>query len=295
MPGPISLGCCDRMTEKRRVFKFRRGEWVFGEKTYILGIVNITPDSFSDGARSNCDPQFQVEHAGRLLAEGADALDLGAESTRPGYRPISAEEEWGRLGPVLKAVRQAYPDVPISVDTSKRAVAERSLDEGANIINDIWGLAKEPSIATVTAQAGAGLILMFNQDADPKTPIALPQMRGFFQKALAEVIRAGVESDHVLIDPGIGFRVQGAAIWQTLTHLPHLSHLGAGILIGHSRKRFVGAVADVSSPAKRDLATAVLSAFVALGGADVVRVHDAHATRQALAIAYRWRETSGHY
>ncbi len=277
----------------RRVFKFRRGEWILGEKTYILGILNITPDSFSDGALANSDPDVQVARAERLLSNGADGLDLGAESTRPGHQPILEAEEWARLGPVLKAVRAAYPQVPLSVDTFKRGVAEKSLSEGADIINDIWGLSRDPGIADAVARAQAGLILMFNQDEDPQTPVSIAQMRDFFFSALAVANQAGVDAEQVLIDPGIGFRVQGKDIWNTLTHLHHLSGLGSGILVGHSRKRFLGAVADVAKAAERDLATSVVSALVALGGADVVRVHDASSTRQALAIAHQWRAARG--
>ncbi|PSR21310.1 MAG: dihydropteroate synthase [Sulfobacillus acidophilus] len=283
------------MTTSNRVFKFRQGEWVLGHKTYILGILNVTPDSFSDGSPANGDPAVQVARAERLLADGADGLDLGAESTRPGHRPISEEEEWARLGPVLKAVRAAFPRVPLSVDTSKRVVAERSLSEGCDIINDIWGLSRDPGIAVLAGQAKAGLILMFNADEDPRTPVAIPEMRNFFVSALARADEAGVDTEHVLIDPGIGFRVQGDSIWHTLTHLSQFSQLGSGILIGHSRKRFVGTVAEVPAAAERDLATAVISAFVGVSGADVVRVHDARSTRQALAVAYRWRMARGDY
>lgn len=281
------------MNPPLRRFYFRDKQWELNGKTHILAIMNITPDSFSDGSAANRDPGYQVEKAARLLEDGADALDLGAESTRPGHAPISAEEEWERLGPVLKRVRKVFPDVPISVDTYKRATANQALSEGADIINDIWGLTRDPGIAASVAAAGAGLILMYNTPEDPSLPVPMKFMRQFFVDALETAYGAGVSTDRVLIDPGIGFRLQGPSVWQVLTRLEQLSDLGCGILVGHSRKRFLGAAAHISDARDRDAATAVLSALVALNGADVVRVHNPAATRQAIQIAEQWRTAGG--
>lgn len=276
-----------------RVFRYRGGQWDLGGRTYILGILNVTPDSFSDGSAKNSDPSYQVERAGRLLEEGADGLDLGAESTRPGHQPLSADEEWHRLEPVLLAIRNAYPEAPLSVDTYKAVVAERALAAGADIINDIWGLSNDADMARVAASFRAGLIVMFNGSGDPSVPVGLDAIRGFFERALTTADQAGIPSEALLVDPGIGFRLQGEGVWEVLTHLEHFRGLGAGILIGHSRKRFIGAATGTADPSERDLATAVLSALVALGGADVVRVHNPWTTRQALLMAEQWRAAGG--
>ncbi|MCL5116290.1 MAG: dihydropteroate synthase [Firmicutes bacterium] len=261
-----------------------------GQKTYVLGILNVTPDSFSDGSVQNIDPHYQVEKAARLLEEGADGLDLGAESTRPGHQAVSPEDEWERLGPVLRAVRKAFPTVPLSVDTQKAAIAYRALAEGADIINDIWGLSREPAMARAIMDHGAGCILMYNVEGNPAEPVSVAELRAFFTRQLEET---SIPPETVLIDPGIGFRVQGDSSWQALTHSHELSNLGAGILIGHSRKRFLGAAAGVVNPGERDLATAVLSALLAVDGVDVLRVHNPDATRQAVAVAQQWRRFHG--
>lgn len=276
-----------------RAFRYRQGRWQLGEKTYVLGILNLTPDSFSDGSRRYDDADFQVERVRELLADGADALDLGAESTRPGYQPIAWDEEWRRLAPTLRAVRQQFPQCPLSVDTSKVEVAERAIDEGADIINDVWGLSRDPALARAAARAGLGFIAMFNDPGDPAMPVSVQSMRQFFCRALTTALDQGLGGGQVLIDPGIGFRLQGDSIWEILTHLDDLAGLGAGILIGHSRKRFLGRVGAVDQPQDRDSLTAMVSLLAALNGADVVRVHNPRATRQALAIAHQWRKASG--
>ncbi len=276
-----------------RWYRFRGGAWDLSERPHIFGILNVTPDSFSDGEEANRDPSHQVEKARRLIQHGADGLDLGAESTRPGHRPVSWDEEWERLDPVLRAVRRALPGIPLSIDTQKAEVAERALEVGADIINDIWGFARDPRLARIVADAGAGAILMFNRAEDPSLPIAVDDLRDFFMRQLHGASRAGIAPDQVLIDPGIGFRVQGDASWALLRQLEGLRGLGAGILVGHSRKRFLGRTAHVPEARDRDLATAVVSALVALEGADVLRVHDPASTRQALLIANQWRMARG--
>jgi dihydropteroate synthase len=276
-----------------RWYHFRGGAWDLNQRPHIFGIMNVTPDSFSDGGTTNHDPLFQVEKAERLLQQGADGLDLGAESTRPGHQPVPWREEWERLDRVLRAVRRALPDVPLSIDTQKAEVAERALDAGADIINDIWGFSRDPRLARVVSQSGAGAILMFNRAEDASLPIAMDDLRNFFLGQLDWALEAGIPHERVLIDPGIGFRVQGDASWSILHQLERLRGLGAGILVGHSRKRFLGRAANVPEARDRDLATAVVSALVALEGADVLRVHDPASTRQALLIANQWRMARG--
>lgn len=277
-----------------RHFRFRSGAWPLGEKTYILAIINVTPDSFSDGRQQALDPAYQCERAGRLIEEGADGLDLGAESTRPGSTPISPGEEWSRLEPVLRAVRRAFPNTPISVDTYKASIAERALGEGADIINDIWGLTRSPDMASLVARSHAGYIGMFN-GPPARQPITIGQVRTFFQGLLRQTFQAGLSHEAILIDPGVGFRLQGKDSWEVLTHLGLLSGIGSGIMVGHSRKRFIGHVTGVAEAQDRDLPTAVLSALMARDGVDVVRVHNALATRQALQIVQQWEGSRGNH
>ncbi len=276
-----------------RWYHFRGGAWDLNQRPHIFGIMNVTPDSFSDGGTTNLDPLFQVEKAERLLQQGADGLDLGAESTRPGHQPVPWRQEWERLDRVLRAVRRALPDVPLSIDTQKAEVAERALDAGADIINDIWGFSRDPRLARVVSQSGAGAILMFNRAEDASLPMAMDDLRSFFLAQMDWALESGIPHERVLIDPGIGFRVQGDTAWSILHQLERLRGLGAGILVGHSRKRFLGRAANVPEARDRDLATAVVSALVALEGADVLRVHDPASTRQALLIANQWRMARG--
>lgn len=276
-----------------RVFHFRRGQWTLGERPYILGILNVTPDSFSDGSPAWRDPQYSIGRVGTLIDQGADAVDIGAESTRPGHVPISAGEEWMRLEPILTGVRERFPEVPISVDTYKPEVALRALEQGVDIINDIWGLSRDPALASLVHDARAGYIGMFNQPGDPTELVALADIQNFFGQMLETAAKAGLSPDSVLIDPGIGFRVQGDSTWRVLTHLAMFSGLGAGTLVGHSRKRFLGSAANIANARDRDAATAIVSALIVLGGADVLRVHNPEITRQAILIAQQWRRADG--
>lgn len=277
-----------------RHFRFRRGTWTLGDKVYILAIMNVTPDSFSDGAPVNRDPGYQVEKAVRLVEEGADALDLGAESTRPGHTTITGEEEWARLGPVLKAVGRALPDIPLSIDTQKSWVAERALDAGADIVNDIWGFSHDATMPSVVARYGAGAVLMYNEDENPEAPVHGDALRTFFGQQVQVAQDAGISPGALLLDPGIGFRVQGEASWAILGALHQFQGIGSGILVGHSRKRFLGRVAGIPEAAQRDGATAALSALLAAEGhTDVLRVHNPARTREAILVAQQWRRFHG--
>lgn len=276
-----------------RLFRFRDRMWSLGEKTYILAIMNVTPDSFSDGRVDNLDPAWQVDKAHQLLEQGADGLDLGAESTRPGHQPVPAEEEWARLGPVLEAVRRSLPEVPLSIDTQKSSVAARALDAGADIINDIWGLARDPQMASRIAAHRAGAVVMYNGTGIPNVGPSLAEVIQFLARQTETAVSAGIDREAILVDPGVGFRVQGDAAWDVLTHLPALAPIGAGVLVGHSRKRFLGALVGNPAPINRDGVTAALSALLAAHGADVLRVHNPSATREALQVARQWRSFHG--
>ena len=192
------------------------------ERTYVMGVLNITPDSFSDGG-TFLDPGVAVEHALRMAAEGADCIDIGGESTRPGAPPVSAEEEWERIGPVLKRLGRC--PVPISVDTTKAAVAGRALDAGVAIVNDVSALRFDPALAGVVAEAGAGLVLM-HMRGTPRTMQEHPsygdvvaEVRAFLAERLQVAVAAGIPPEAILLDPGIGF---GKAVEHNLTLLRRL-------------------------------------------------------------------------
>lgn len=278
---------------RTREFHFRRGTWSLGgEKVYLLAIMNVTPDSFSDGGAYNEDPVYQLEHATRVFEEGADGLDIGAESTRPGYVPITMDEEWRRLRPVLQALRARFPDRVISVDTQKSEIARRALEDGADIINDIWGFSQDPGMVEAIGAAGAGAIMMFNQ-AFTENTVTVEEVKSFFRQKMGAASRYGISPSAILVDPGIGFRIQGESSWTMLHHLKDLADIGAGVLVGHSRKRFLGTVSGESRAAERDVATAMLSGFLATSGADVLRVHNPGFSRQAIHVARKWTDNSG--
>lgn len=252
-----------------------------------MGVVNVTPDSFSDGGLY-LDPAHAVDHARRLLADGADILDLGAESTRPGSTPVSVDEELGRLLPVIERL-VADGIRCISVDTSKSEVAEHALSAGASWINDVTGLA-DPRMASVATAADA-LVLMHQR---PTTAGAVSDAV-HYDDVVAEVARrldeartaavtAGVDADRIVLDPGIGFGKTVDDNLVLLASLPTLAALGQPLLVGASRKRFVSAVSGATDIEERDLATVGAGCVAALGGATMLRVHDVRSHRLALAV-----------
>lgn len=246
----------------------------------------MTPDSFSDGGCLT-DADAALARAERLVEQGADGLDLGAESTRPGYASVSVEEEWKRLASPLRRIRERYPG-PISVDTQKAEIARRALAEGADIINDIWGCAKDPEMARVLAKSRAGLVLMFNrQPAYAEGCVELAEMRRWIERQIQRLDSMGMGPGRILVDPGLGFGMGVADNWTVVKNLQAFSDLGAGILLGPSRKRFLGEVSG-RPPAARDVATAALCALAVREGVDVVRVHCPDVVKDALAVADRW-------
>ena len=247
----------------------------------LMGIVNVTPDSFSDGGRF-VTPEAALAQARRLADEGADLLDIGAESTRPGHTPVPADEEWQRLAPVLPGIVAAF-DGAVSVDTSKAAVAERALAAGACIINDVWGLQRDPAIADVAAAAGAAVVVMHNREtADPALDI-VADMEAFFDRSLAIAARAGIAERHLILDPGIGFGKTKAQNFEALRAVPQLARRGWPVLIGVSRKSLWGALlgADI---ADRLVPTLAANLATATTGARMFRVHDVAEHRAAFAV-----------
>jgi len=269
---------------QRKKFKLRlrSGTLSVGERTLIMGVLNVTPDSFSDGGKF-FDGKRAVEHALKLQRDGADILDIGAESTRPGSEPISAVEELRRLLPVLDALRGKLK-IPISIDTQKSAVAEIALGAGAQIVNDVSGLRSDPRLAEIAAQHRAPLILM-HMRGNPRTMQKGPFARDVMQDVAAGLRasigvarRAGVAKSQIVVDPGIGFGKSFAQNYELLAKLAGLAKLGYPILVGTSRKGFLGATLAKNGktvPAEERMwATAATVAASILNGAHIVRVHD---------------------
>lgn len=253
-----------------------------------MGILNVTPDSFSDGGEF-LGLDEAVSQGRRLIAEGADIIDIGGESTRPGAEPVGAEVESARVVPVIRALA-GESDIALSIDTTKALVAERAVEAGAHIVNDVGGLGLDPRMAQVVANTGAGLVVMHMQGT-PRTMQHAPtydDLMGEIVQALGDSIEAGlsagVEKQAIMVDPGIGFGKTLAHNWTILAELRHLDSLGCGILVGASRKRFLQALVG---PERNDLeaATVATSVAAALGGAHVVRVHDVRAHASAMRVA----------
>ena len=267
-----------------------------------MGIVNVTPDSFSDGG-DFLDPERAVAHGIALASEGADLLDVGGESTRPGAAAVGAEEELGRVIPVIEGLRAAGRELPISIDTSKAAVAERALEAGASIVNDVTALSDE-RMAPLCADAGCGLILM-HMKGTPRTMQENPtyedvvgEVRDFLAAALARAVAAGVDEEAVRLDPGIGFGKTVEHNLELIDRLGELRSLGRPLVLGASRKRFIGTITgrEVGDRVGGSLAANVIGVA---RGAEMLRVHDVRAAREALLVAEAilgrrdWREPEG--
>jgi dihydropteroate synthase len=249
----------------------------------VMGILNITPDSFSDGGQF-FDPQRAIAQARRMVAEGADILDIGAESTRPygGMAPVTADEEWRRLTPVLPAA--VALGVPVSIDTMKAAVATKALAAGAAIVNDVWGLQRDPDMARVVAAHGIPIVIMHNREAADATIDIMADIAAFFSRSLDIAARAGIARDNIVLDPGIGFGKTPEQSITAIARLAELKSFGLPLLIGASRKRFI----DNISPAPPDqrLGGSIASHLSAVAsGAVIVRTHDVAETVQALKVA----------
>ena len=254
-----------------------------GRRTLVMGILNVTPDSFSDGGRF-ASLEAARDQAGILVAEGAALVDIGGESTRPGHVPVSAEEEQARILPVIRDLGPRL-SVPISVDTYKASTARVALEAGAAIVNDVWGLQREPDIAVVAAAHGAPVMVMHNREAiDPAIDIVADMLR-FFERSLSIARRAGIADCDIVLDPGIGFGKSWAQHLEALRRLPEIRALGFPVLVGVSRKSLLGRLQDSETkPVDRlfgSIASHVLSATL---GADIVRVHDVRAHVDALRI-----------
>jgi dihydropteroate synthase len=265
------------------------------DRPRILGIVNVTPDSFSDGGRlGSIDDARRLIDA--LIADGADVIDIGGESTRPqGAVPISADEELRRVMPVVEASLHDHPETPVSVDTVKAAIADRALETGASIINDVSGFRLDADMALVCARGGAGVVLMHSRgDVGDMATFAHavygPDPVGEIVSELASSVGvaegAGINADQIVVDPGIGFAKRGEHSLAVLGQLRRVVAMGHPVLVGVSRKRFIGELTGVTNPADRFAGTIAANVTALERGARLFRVHDVKLARQALDVAW---------
>ena len=260
-------------------------EW--GARTYVMGIVNVTPDSFS-GDGLGTDRDAAVKQGMRMVREGADMLDVGGESTRPGHVAITAAEEITRTQEVVERLAREV-DVPVSIDTYKIEVAQAAVEAGATIINDIWGLTRSPAMADLAAKSGSALVLMHNQDGTEYGADLMHEVASYLREAVRRAIDAGVPKERVIVDPGIGFGKTADQNWEVMRRLGELRELGQPILIGTSRKSFIGKLLDNQPAGERLEGTAATVVAAVLRGADVVRVHDVLEMTRVVRVADRMR------
>ena len=276
---------------KRRRFRLRLPSrtLTLGERTLVMGILNVTPDSFSDGGLFN-DPDAAAERALEIERQGADILDIGGESTRPGSEGVSASEEMRRVLPVLEKLRGRLK-IPISIDTSKSEVVEAAAYHGAEIINDVTGLRADPRLAEIARKAKMSIILM-HMRGDPRTmqkepfaPEVMRDVRDGLRKSVAVARRVGVPKSQIVLDPGIGFGKSLEQNFELLGRLPEFARLGFPLLLGPSRKNFVGKVLGGVPQNERVWGTAATIVASIFGGAHIVRVHDVAEMVQVARIA----------
>ncbi|GGD18098.1 dihydropteroate synthase [Aureimonas glaciei] len=255
---------------------------VLGPRATIMGILNVTPDSFSDGGRY-AGVEAAVAAALAMVAEGAEIIDIGGESTRPGATPVAPLEEQRRVLPVIEALA-VQSDCLISVDTYREETARLAVEAGAHIVNDVWGAQKEPGIARVAAETGAGICLMHTGRERAKLPDVIDDQRLFLTESLRIAAAAGIAPEAIVLDPGFGFEKDGPENMLLLARFGEIMDLGFPLLVGTSRKRFVRGIIGRNDP-EPDVATAATSVLMRERGADIFRVHNVAVNRDALAIA----------
>jgi len=261
-----------------------RFDW--GSRTYVMGIVNVTPDSFSGDGLGD-DRDAAVAQGLRMVEEGADLLDVGGESTRPGHVAISAADEIGRTEEVVRRL-SGESRVPVSIDTYKLEVAEAAVAAGATIVNDIWGLARSPALAELAARRDCALVLMHNQDGTEYAGDLMTEIRRFLRAAVDAAIGAGVPRERIIVDPGIGFGKTADQNWEVMRRLEELQELGQPVLVGTSRKSFIGKLLDLPVTERVEGTAATVTASI-LRGADLVRVHDVREMMRVVRVADRMR------
>jgi dihydropteroate synthase len=283
MPDPGSIAAPPSL-----VWKCAGRRLVLGPRTLVAGILNVTPDSFSDGGR-HFNPDAAVERAIEMTRQGADIIDIGGESSRPGSQPVALDEERARVLPVLRRLR-GLSDIPVSVDTTKAALAREALQAGADIVNDITALRGDPDMAAVVAEFGAGIVLM-HMRGEPKTmqrdvhyEDVVGEVAAFLEERIAFALSAGIARESLCVDPGVGFGKKLEHNLALIAATPRFVAFGFPVYLGMSRKAFIGVLTGdpVESRLEGGIAAAAAAALL---GAHVVRVHDVAETRKALAVA----------
>ncbi len=245
---------------------------LLGMRPIIMGIVNVTPDSFSDGGRFNSLESAKAQ-AAKLVSEGADIVDVGAESTRPGHTPVPEEEELKRLDPVLEGLVRSV-EAPVSIDTSKAGIARYAIARGVCVVNDVWGLQRDPAMADVIAEGGAAVVIMHNRlDIDEKRDV-VDDMRGFFDHSLALAEKAGIPRHHIMLDPGVGFGKTKQQNLEAIAGISRMQDYRLPFLVGLSRKSLLGSLLG-DDPAIKLIGTLAANLTAAAHGASIFRVHDA--------------------
>jgi dihydropteroate synthase len=262
--------------------RFGPSTFRWGERTYVMGILNVTPDSFSGDGLLARGAAAALALARTMADEGADLLDVGGESTRPGHATVDAGEEEARVLPVIRAVREALPGMPLTIDTTKPTVAEAALDAGADGINDVWGVAHDESLARVAAERRVPIILMHNR-AEPRYASLLAEVIADLQRAVERALSVGVAWEDILVDPGFGFGKTPEQNLALLRDLGSLRVLGRPLVLGTSRKSTLGKILDLP-PDERVEATLATTALGVAAGVDIVRVHDVRANMRAARV-----------
>ena len=278
---------------------FKNRQLAFSGVSRLMGIVNVTPDSFSDGGKY-FNPKIAVAHGLNLLEDGADIVDIGGESTRPGANAVSSAEEINRIVPVIRELKRINPDCIISADTGKAEVAEAAAAAGADIINDVTGLQRSSALAAVAAKYGTGLILMHMrgapdnmQDAENlKYDDIVKEVSIFLLQAAEKALASGVKRENIVLDPGIGFSKTPEQNLELIGRISEIKALGFPVLAGHSRKSFIGAVLGRKSPEEREWGTAGVTAFLAMKQVEIIRVHEVRAMKDVVTMFSRCAEYS---
>ncbi len=254
-----------------------------GAKSVIMGILNVTPDSFSDGGHHN-DLDKALIVAKTMLDDGATIIDVGGESTRPGAALVDAETESARVVPVIRALAKEFGCI-ISIDTYRASTARLAVEAGAHIVNDVWGLQREPEIAQVAKDTGAGLVIMHTSRDRNTDPDVIADQFAFLDVSLEIASRAGIDAGSIVLDPGFGFGKNKDEDIALMARMEELQRFSYPLLVGTSRKRFIGAITEQADPLMRDIGTAATSVAMRLAGADIFRVHNVAFNRDALAVA----------
>jgi dihydropteroate synthase len=265
-----------------RIWRIRDLDLPVGPRTLLMGVLNITPDSFSDGGDFNLPEAARIQ-AEALARDGADIIDLGAESTRPGATPLSVTEELARLEPVFAALKDR--DLPpLSIDTYKSGTARAALEAGACIVNDVWGFQYDPEMARVVSDLGAGVVLMHNRERADDSLDIVTDVKNFLTRSLDLALTAGISESRIVLDPGVGFGKTPRQSAEVITRLSEIAALGFPVLLGASRKRFIGHILGIENP--KDRLAGTLGAHLAgvANGADIIRAHDIKPHREALGM-----------